>query len=413
MTKFIIFTTILLILIINFAVAENSKNIYVVKNSKELYNSLILSKNGDEIILKFGIYYGNFEVKKSIKIFSKENAIINSNNKGSNLRIHASNTKVKGIKFNSSGKKFTTKDSCIFIEKTAEKTIIKNNNLSNCGFGIWIDGSNKNLINKNIFFGTKNKIISNRGNNIHIFNNKKTMINNNYILQGRDGIYISNSKKVIIKNNKIIKTRFGIHYMYNNKCNIISNKIIKSLVGTAIMYSNLVKILNNFIYKNKDHGIFLRNVYYSKIINNKSIYNQDGIFVGGSSFNNIIKNKFIKNKTAVKISITENTDIAYWNNFIENKTQVKFINDIPIIWSGNKHGNYWSHYIGIDNNKDNIGDTIFYVTNISDWLSNNFPILKIIIKSPAMEMLQKFENQFPAIRKSALIDKYPLMTPIK
>jgi nitrous oxidase accessory protein len=200
--------------------------------------------------------------------------------------------------------------------------------------------------------------------------------------------------------------------MYSHNCVIKRNQLIYSSVGAAIMYSKFVKIYDNFSIYNKEHGFLFRDVLYSKIIYNKALYNADGIFLGSCYYNNINNNNFIKNSVAAKVSNGSSYNDVYKNNFIENKQQVKYLDAKFIYWNIHDVGNYWSHYVGWDLNCDGIGDKKFYVTNISDWLIFSYPILRIIFKSPAMLLLQKIENQFPAFRKAAIIDNYPLMNPV-
>lgn len=381
-----------------------------VKNSQELKNALKHCKNNEKIILKTGIYRGNFEINKPIKLYGEKNVILTSNNKGTILTINSSNVKIKKINFYNSGKNMFEKESCIFTK--GDNIYIINNYFSECGFGLWNDAGSYNYILNNIFIGTSEQVLSNRGNSIHLYKNNNTLIAKNFIINGRDGIYITNSNEVSINKNIFANTRFGIHYMFSNKCNVVSNIIIDSLIGTAIMYSKYVDLINNFIYLNIDHGLFFRDVLYSRILKNKSLYNTDGILIGNSYFNDIINNDIIKNNIGIKIYSGSDENLVYDNNIISNKLQVQFLDNKRLIWNSKKIGNFWSHYIGWDLNMDNIGDKKFYITNISDWLIFSHSILRIMFNSPAIILLQKIENQFPAFRKFSIIDNYPLMRPI-
>ncbi len=381
-----------------------------VKNSYDLKEKLEKINNYDEIILENGVYNGNFIINKSITIKSEGIAILTSNSKNNILTINAPNVTIKNLYFYNSGKNMMERNSCIFINEN--KTIIYNNFFSECGFAIWINGTSYNYITNNIFVGTDNTILSDRGNTIQIYKSTNTTINNNFIINGRDGIYISNSKEVSINKNFFLNVRFGIHYMFSNKCNVVSNMITDSLIGIAIMYSKYVDLINNFTYLNVDHGLFFRDVLYSRILRNKSLYNNNGILLGNSYFNDIINNDIIKNNIGIKVYSGSNENLVYDNNIISNRLQAQFLDNNKLIWNSKKIGNFWSHYIGWDINMDNIGDKIFYVTNINDWLIYSYPILKILFNSPAIILLQKIENQFPAFRKYSIIDNYPLMRAI-
>ena len=401
------FIPILIFFIIYFnAISEN----IIVKNSQEFKKAINCSKNGDTIILKEGIYKGNYTIKNSITILAEENVILTSNNKGNILTLKTSNIKIKGIKFYNSGKNMSDKNACIFIKGC--NNYILDNYFSECGFGVWSDAGSYNYILNNTFIGTSEKILSDRGNTIQLYKNNNTTISKNFIINGRDGIYISNSNEVAINKNIFTNTRFGIHYMFSHKCSVTSNMVTDSLIGIAIMYSRYVDLINNFVYFNIDHGLFFRDVLYNRILRNKSLYNTDGILLGNSYFNDIINNDIIKNNIGIKIYSGSDENLVYDNNFISNSLQVQFLDNRKLIWNSKKTGNFWSHYIGWDINMDNIGDKKFYVTNINDWLIFYYPVLRVMFNSPALILLQKFENQFPAFRQYSIIDNYPIMRPI-
>ena len=205
--------------------------------------------------------------------------------------------------------------------------------------------------------------------------------------------------------------RYGIHYMYSNACSLLENKSTNSSVGFAIMYSKFVDICRNYVMGNKEHGILLRDVYYSKIYLNKSFKNYEGIFFGSSYFNFLKNNYILRNFIAVKISNGSMDNKIWKNNFIDNILQIQLTDNRLLIWSNEKIGNYWSHYIGINRNSYFFIGKKFYASLITDWLVTIYPSMKIIFKSPVMLLLQRIENTFPSIRGSAVIDLFPLLFP--
>ncbi|MCB1711838.1 MAG: nitrous oxide reductase family maturation protein NosD [Candidatus Riesia sp.] len=381
-----------------------------INNVAEFNLSLKNAKKDDILKLGPGVYNGNFIIDHSISIIGHGFVILTSNNNGTILTVNAPHVKITGIHFYNSGKSMFEKDSCIFIKES--NVTLYNNFFSECGFSIWIDSGFYNYIINNIFIGTVKNTLSDRGNSIQIYKSSNTIVANNFIINGRDGIYISNSNEVSINKNSFTNLRFGIHYMFSNKSNVFSNMVIDSLIGIAIMYSKYVDLINNFIYLNVDHGLFFRDVLYSRILKNKSLYNTDGILLGSSYFNDVINNDIIKNHIGIKIYSGSDENLVYDNNIISNRLQVQFLDNKKLVWNSRTSGNFWSHYIGWDLNMDNIGDKIFYVTNINDWLIFSYPILRVMFNSPALILLQKIENQFPTFRKYSIVDNYPLMRPV-
>lgn len=372
---------------------------------------LNLSESNSTIILKHGVYKGNFVLNKKSTLTSTQNSIITSAGKKKIFFVTFPYNTIKGVYFKESGKDVTLKDSCVFIGKYANSTQLLHNKFFDCGFSVWIHSSNYNYLSNNKIIGTLNYIISTRGNSIHIFSSRGTLVENNYVIYGRDGIYISASKEVIIKKNIFNNTRYGIHYMYSNSCSLVSNKISNSSAGAAIMYSKFVDITNNYVTESKEHGILIRDVLYSFIFVNKTFKNYEGIFFGSSYYNNIIGNDMIRNFIAVKISNGSDENSIVKNNFIDNKIQVQLLDNRTFFWNGFSEGNFWTHFVGVEKEKKGIGIKPFHVTLVSDWLIAFYPNMKLIFNSPIMLLLQKIENQFPVICKSVVIDKYPLIRP--
>lgn len=398
-----ILSLIFIFLFLN-AHANSNKHVY---NSYDLLLALSNSKNGDSIILESGIYVGNFVITKSLNFFSNGNVVLTSGGVGNILTIESSNVNVKGIFFYNSGKDMSVSDSCVFVNGSNVNII--NNFFSECGFSLWSNEATCNYFFNNVFIGGFDSILSDRGNTLHLYRNSNSVIADNFIINGRDGVYITNSNEVSINRNVFTNVRFGIHYMFSNKCNVISNIICDSMIGIAVMYSKYVDLINNFAYSNVTHGLFFRDVLYSRILRNKSLYNRDGVLLGDSYFNDVINNDVIKNNVGIKVYSGSDDNLVYDNNFISNNLQVQFLDNRKVIWNSNSIGNFWSHYVGWDLNFDGIGDKKFYVTNISDWILSSYPILKVMFNSPALVLLQKIENQFPSFRKFSIIDNYPLM----
>lgn len=388
----------------------NAKTPKYVFNACELSSLLETVSDGDVVILKPGIYTGNFIITQSISLMSEGFVVFTSNGNGNILTIDAHGVKVNGIFFYNSGKNMYERNACIFIK--GHRVSLVDNFFSECGFGVWSDAASYNCIFSNVFIGTSDIVLSDRGNTIQLYKNNNTIVSNNFIVNGRDGVYISNSNEVSINKNIFSNVRFGIHYMFSNKCNVVSNMISDSLIGIAVMYSKYVDLINNFSYLSTSYGLFFRDVLYSRILRNKSLYNIDGILLGNSYYNDIISNDIMKNNRGIKVYSGSDENLVYDNNFISNRWQAQYLDNRKIIWNSKSSGNFWSHYIGWDLNMDNIGDKKFYVTNICDWLIFSYPVLRVMFDSPALVLLQKIENQFPAFRCYSIVDNYPLMRPV-
>jgi nitrous oxidase accessory protein len=380
-------------------------------DSAALADVLKSAPAGAEIVLESGTYHGNFEIRVPLTLRGEPDAVLTSDNDGTILRIFAEDVRVSELVLRDGGVDIGETDSCIYLEVTAARAIVMGNEILRCAWGIWVNGAVGTIIEANRIVGTTQKILSDRGNGIHFFDARDSVARENEIELGRDGIYISNSEGVLIENNRMSDTRFGIHYMYSHRCRVIGNHVRNSAIGAAIMYSKELIVSENHLSGNDMHGILFRDVLYSLIEDNVSERNADGLFLGSSYFNVIRRNRFARNELAAHVSSGSKDNEVTENDFIDNRQQVRFLDAKSITWNGESRGNYWSHYVGWDRDQDGIGDTHFLVTRLSDRLTYNFPVLRVILESPSMQLLQRIENQFPVVRGAVIIDQYPLIRP--
>ncbi len=97
------------------------------------------------------------------------------------------------------------------------------------------------------------------------------------------------------------------------------------------------------------------------------------------------------------------------NSFIANRTQVKYVGTRHLEWSQDGRGNYWSDHLAFDVNGDGVADRPYRPNNLVDQLIWRYPVAKILINSPVLQILQWAQSQFPALYPGGVIDSTPLM----
>ncbi|MDY6966326.1 MAG: NosD domain-containing protein [Halobacteriota archaeon] len=222
-------------------------------------------------------------------------------------------------------------------------------------------------------------IYLNKADNCNIFDNSAS---NNY-----DGINLIYSDKNTLSRNIVSDNDvFGILLQHSDNNALEKNTLNanKYFSGILLFYSS-----NNILEKNTESnngiGILLRESTDNTITNNNITDNACGIVLTHSS------NNFIYN------NIFNNENNAYDNgNNIWNITKTGGINIIGGPYLG---GNYWSDYMGVDDDGDGLGDTQIPYNSDGDIGSggDSHPLVEVSTPNPATTPPNEEIPEFPSI----------------
>lgn len=264
---------------------------------------------------------------------------------------------VDNIKLYNSSNNLLNKNhlSFIHLSQYCNNTIISDNTIdkdeTDMSAGIWISKSSDNIVSRN-------------------------QISNSSIF----GIWLSFSSygNIISENNF---TRSNI-WLYNscNDNNISANNLVIGKIDLERSDSNIIS--ENIITNSSSGGMYLDNSDNNIISDNNIHENEAGIVLGGSSENTVFGNTITNNTCGILVHEDSSDNSIYYNNFINNTQQAYDEGDNTWDDGYPSGGNYWDDYDGDDIyhgpdqdilGADNIGDTPY---DISGGINqDNYPLM--------------------------------------
>lgn len=374
--------------------------------------------------LPAGLYQGNFTITEPLSLQCAPGAVLDALGQGNVLTISAANVKIEGCELRNSGRNLTQMNSAIFIQQQAHGTVLRDNSISGAGFGIWADGARDLVLEGNIIRGDDTLRSQDRGNGIHLYAVTGALVTGNIVSQTRDGIYIDTSNHNHLENNRLEDLRYGIHYMFSNNNQVIGNLTRRTRTGYALMQSRQLTVTGNRSEEDQNYGILMNYITYSTLSDNHVSHVRSGgtgdsmiqgaegkaLFIYNSVFNKITDNTFSHSALGIHLTAGSEDNQISGNRFVANRQQVKYVATRTQEWSDNGKGNYWSDYLGWDRNADGVGDVAYEPNDNIDRLIWMYPQIKLLMHSPAIELLRWVQQMFPVMKSPGVKDSFPLMS---
>lgn len=380
--------------------------------SEPLQAAIDAASAGDTLRLSAGAHQGPIVIRKPLLLEGVEGAILRGDGEASVITVDAPDVTIRSLTIVESGIKLHEMDSGIFLTRAARRAIVEHNRIERNLVGVYVHGAEDAIIRDNVIFGRSDLRLNEAGNGVHVWNAPGSRVLDNDIIAGRDGIYVISSRKNVFRGNRMRDLRYAVHYMYTNDSEVSGNISIGNHAGFAIMYSDRLRVVGNVSEGDRDRGLFLNYANNSDIGGNVvRAAPEKCVFLYNANKNHFHDNWFEGCEIGIHFTAGSERNRIAGNAFIANRTQVKYVGTRYLDWSDKGRGNYWSDNPAFDLDGDGLADTAYKPNDIVDEILWVNPNAKILLNSPAVQVVRWAQAQFPAIYPGGIVDSAPLMTP--
>ncbi len=390
----------------------------VTGQTLELQQWLDSLQEGSHVVFQPGTYSGNFHIRKSI-YWDATGVILDGNHQGTVLTIHSKRVSIKGLTIRNSGDILGQEDAGILAEN-APFLSLKNMRLDHVLFGVILKGASDSHFENVDVTGIPLEP-GRRGDGIKIWYSPRVTVNASHISNTRDFI-IWYSSDCIVKNSVIQNNRYGIHYMYSPHNVVVTNLLDHNSVGVYVMYSHQVTLEDNQFMANRGpsgYGIGVKESDLFRVLKNRFVGNRVGLHVDNSPLTPpsrpedramFEENDLRMNDIGVEFIGTGQGTFFHHNDFVDNWQQVSYRG--ARVHYADWDGNYWSDYIGIDPDRDGVGQPPYQTMGLFDAITDRNEGFRLFNFGPAVLALEFASKAVPWLRPDPqAVDKSPRMRP--
>lgn len=405
---------------------------------------------GDTVVLAQGAHKGPVRIGREVTLEGAPGAVLAGPGKGSVVTVTAPRAVVRGLTVRGSGRDLEAMDAGVFVAQSATGAVVEANRLEGNLYGIYLHGAEDSVARANTIVGIEEGRVNEAGNGVSVWNAPGARVEDNDFRFGRDGIFAIASKRNVFRSNRFRDLRFAVHYMYTDDGEVIGNTSVGNTVGYAIMYSHRLEVRDNTSDGDLNHG-FLFNFANSSRITGNAVRGrllparrwaspglrgkeagehglpaaeetpapaagartgpQKCVFIYNANKNRFRDNRFEGCEIGVHFTAGSEGNEIVGNAFVRNRNQVKYVGSRYLDWSKDGRGNYWSDNPAFDLDGDGVADTAYRPNDIIDKVLWTAPQAKVLVNSPAVQIIRWAQAQFPALLPGGVVDSHPLMAP--
>ncbi len=363
----------------------------------------------DTVLIREGRYPEfNLVIDKPLFLLGTGHPVVDGQDKGEIITVVSDDVVIEGLHLMNVGTSYTTDFAAVRVVESSG-FVIRNMILEKLFFGIYLEKSEKGLVEGNTILGDALEEF-NSGNGIQLWYCRDVQVLNNRVRQVRDGIYLEFSDNIrIVGNFSTDNVRYGLHFMFSNHDTYENNLFENNGAGVAVMFSKDIRMLGNTFRKNwgtAAFGLLLKEINDSEINGNVFEENTIGISIEGSNRIRYTQNDFIRNGWALKVRGACYTNSFSGNYFLNNSFDLSYNSNLN---DNLFEENYWSNYTGYDLDKNGFGDVPYRPVKLFSYIVNRTPETIVLLRSLFMDIIDFSEKVSPVFTPDKLFDARPLM----
>jgi len=379
--------------------------------------AIAAAATGDTVTLGAGVHRGPLTVLRRLVLRGRPGAVLDGGGAGSVLHVAAPGTIVEDLAVRASGRRVLTIDSGIQLI-AAPGSVVRRVRMDDVLYGVYIERSEGIRVEDCRLRGRVRPLQEDgEGNGIHLWYTNAPHLARNDVSGFTDAVYLSFVDGARVEANHLARNgRYGLHTMYCQASQLLGNRFEENAAGCAIMFSNRLRVLGNDFWRNRGprtYGLLLRDCSGGEFEDNRLVDNTVAIFMDNSNRNRIHGNLLEGNGWGLLL-FSSCAGNQVWNNSFAG-------NDYPVSldmrrtdnrFDDGARGNWWSENTPYDLDADGVSDAEYSPVSAFSFVSKQYPDLAILAHSPAVSALAVAERVVPALRPSAAVDRFPLVTPV-
>ena len=240
-----------------------------VKSGESAVEALARAAPGDTLRLAAGAFPGDLVVRTpKITIEGEPGAIVQGSGQGSAITIAAPGVTVRNLTIRGSGLTLIDKNSGVFVDRRGDRALIEGDAFEDNLIAVYLDGPHDAVVRGNRIKGLERLRRSERGPAVSLWNTPGSVIADNDIRFGRDGVFSVSSSRNVVSRNTFHGLRFAVHFMYTNDSVVEGNLSAGDDVGYVMMYSDRLRLRDNVSDGDKDNGLLFNDANESRIEDN-------------------------------------------------------------------------------------------------------------------------------------------------